>query len=187
MVGGATVAKEEEVKEVDYTKIQSNDYTKLAKVTGGRFLLSTDGLNKLSTMYPFQELRFKCSKAWHDRHVDLKTTTTKEGIWARDWLLHRRSSSPRPPSCGSFTRLPNDSSFLGAHCERWDGDGIWDSNNLYWAPMRAVQGGVWYWMGLNLYSFCDDHSYRMRQYSSIGKWSYFIRCKGTDILVQIHC
>ena len=124
MIGHATVKKESEADEVDYEKIQSDDFTKLSKVVGGRYLLSINGLNQLSTVYNFSQIRIRCSKPYHGRTVDIKTTTTSDGIWAGDWLLHRRTQSPQPPSSGSYARLPEDTSYLGAHCGKWL-DGVW--------------------------------------------------------------
>ena len=194
MVGHATVEKESEAVEVDYRNIQSDDITKLSKVVGGRYLLSIDGLNQLSTVYNFSQVRISCSKPYHGRTFDIMTTTTSDGTWARDWLLHRRSDQPKPPSCGSYARLPEDTSYLGANCEKWR-DGEWYYNHLYVAPIGAWDGArttttttttttrdvfsridLWYHVSLEggRNQLCDDYTDHPH-FSSVGHWSYYMR------------
>ena len=177
MVGHATVEKESERYEVDYEKIQSDDFTKLSKVVDGRYLLSINGsgLNQLSTVYEFSQIRFRCNKPYHGRTLDIKTTTTSDGIWARDWLLHRRTYSPRPPSCGSYARLPEDTSYLGANCQKWN-RGLWYVQHLYDYPMFARVEGLEYYVNLEggRSDYCDDN-HQHPHYSTIGHWSYYVR------------
>ena len=175
MVGHATVEKESEKREVDYQKIQSDDFTKLSKVVGGRYLLSTVGLNQLSSVYEFAQIRIQCSKPYHRRTLDIMTTTNSKGRWARDWLLGRRSAEPQPPSCGSYERLAQDTSYLGNHCNMWL-DETWWNNMVYFDPMEAYVGGVSY-VGVNLYGgddFCDDNS-NHPHFNNVGQWSFYVR------------
>ena len=179
MFGHATVEKESEAEEVYYTKIQSDDYSRLSNVVGGRYLLSTNGINQLSTAYNFTQIRIRCSKPYHGRTLDIVTTTTSKGTFARDWLLRRRSEYLKPPSCGSYERLPQDTSYLGGHCEDWEDsakDGVWNYNHLYYYPMEAFDGNVWHEVSLlgDRYDWCDDDDDHPH-YSNVGKWSYFIR------------
>jgi len=137
-------------------------------------LLSIDGLNQLSTVYNFSQIRISCSKPWHGRTLDIKTTTTSEGTWARDWLLQRKTKSSRPPSCGSYARLPEDTSYIGANCHKWY-QGKWWINQLYDDPLGAHDGDVWY--GLDLHDgrdWCDDDCIHPH-FSSVGQWSFFVR------------
>ena len=137
MVGNAVVHKESEAKEVDYHTIVRDDYSQLQKVTSGRFLLSTKGLNSLYDVTPFTEVRYSCNKVYHGRRLHLKTV----GDDVVQWLLKRRSKSPKPASCGGYQRLVNDTSFIGAQCGKWYG-GKWSQQYLYDRPMAARDDGT---------------------------------------------
>ena len=78
MVGNAVVKREEEAIEVGWEKIRSDEYSELAKVTSGQYLLSTKGLNTLYDLQPFTEIRFDCHKLSHGLRVHLKTTTNEK-------------------------------------------------------------------------------------------------------------
>jgi len=171
MFGHATIETEDERHDVDYRRIQSSDITQLSNVTAGRFLLSTQGLNKL---FPFQELRIKCSKAYHGRTVDIKTAKNKIGRWVVERFLHKQMPVLQPPSCGSFTALATDSSFIGGHCDKWTG-GRWFFDNLYEYPMYAAGEKLLYTISLLAgRAECDDNIYHPH-YTSVGQWSYFVR------------
>ena len=117
MVGRATVEKESEADEVDFMKIRSDDFTKLSKVVGGRYLLSIDGINQLSIVYDFSQIRFRCNKPYHGRTLDIKTTTTSVTFKTsrpppsctqpRIIILTRRPSCLRPTSPSTFSHRTN--------------------------------------------------------------------------------
>ena len=157
MVGHATIEKESESREVSFGQIHSNDYSRLSTVLGGRYLLSTNGINQLSTMYNFTQIRIRCTKPYHRRTLDIMTTTTSKGTWARDYLLQRRSRLPLPPSCGSYERLPQDTSYLGAHCEEWV-KGAWKYNELYYNPMYAQNTVLRFPENRGQYEYCMQNN-----------------------------
>ena len=72
MFGHATVKSESEAEEVDYETIKSDNFTQLSNVVGGRYLLSMDGLNQLSKVYDFTQIRIRCTKPYHGRTLDIK-------------------------------------------------------------------------------------------------------------------
>ena len=149
-------------------------------------MLSQHGLNQLSTVHNFTQIRITCSKPSHGRRLDIMTTTTTNGIWARDWMLARVNHNYAPPSCGSYERLPQDSSYIGSHCERWRGE--YENERWFNAPIYSVlimarhqadtqNKWVKYFVSLHGDSFpimCDDDGTRSH-ISSIGKWSFYLR------------
>ena len=132
MVGNAMIRENKEAKGFDVEAISHDDYAYLGKVVSGRFLLSTKGLQSLFKSQPFREIRFYCHKDYHNRRLHLKTNGTE----VVDWLIKRKSWSPKPRACGSFSRLTNDTSYLGGSCMRWDSS-VWNNNDIYDAAMWA--------------------------------------------------
>jgi len=171
MVGSASVKKEEESGEVFYSNILSEDYHQLSNVTTGRFLMD---IVQLATVYPVEEIRFSCSKDYHKRKVNIKTTKTELGKAAVDWLLKRKSWIPKPKSCGSFVPLPDDNSFLGQNCARWE-YATWWHQNLYYYPVIGHDKTHLYAIALDyVHAVCDDVAKRP-SYSNIGQWNWYVR------------
>ena len=175
MVGNAVVNKKSEAKEVEYTRIEHEDYKRLQEVTTGRFLLSTNGLNSLFETGIFTEIRFDCYKPYHRRRLHLKT----KGSFVLEWLLRRRTKTPVPASCGTFSTLEGDNSYIGGDCRRWR-DRKWWNHDIYSLPMIADDDrtGNHYWLSLNYNTYqalwCDDYT-RNPMFNNIGNWSIYIR------------
>ena len=175
MVGSAIVKQDYDAEDFDYRKIQSNDYTQLNKVTTGKYLLSTKGLNSLYDENPFTEVRFDCKKPYHKRRLHLKTNTTDVLLW----LLQRRSEDPKPPSCNTFTTLEGDNSYLGGDCQRWY-RGKWGEHEVYHLPIWGFtfHPPLAYDLSLNYTKFnallCDDGKGH-QNFRNIGYWSYYVR------------
>ena len=179
MVGRAVVDKEEDAYLLDYKSIRQDDFTTLHQVTTGRYLLSVKGLGALYDKSAFSEIRFDCKKRSHGRRLHLKT----KGSEILMWLLKRRSENPRPPSCGSYSRLDGDTSIIGGDCRKWWkwGHHAWNDQEIYNLPMQWIDKRVnWYcYIGLNYkdYShlYCDDDESNPGQFSDKGEWQFFIR------------
>jgi len=177
MIGHAVVKREWEAREFHgYEKIQSDEYSELAKATSGRYVLSTEGLNSLYDLQPFTQIRFYCHKPYHGRTLDIKTTS-KELV---PWLL-QRTSWPQPASCGSYLRLNNDTSYLASHCESWQNK-KWNLNNMYDSPFYHSSYSGSHGFGLHYYPLtfdtscsCDDYWAYNPHYSEVGEWAWYVR------------
>ena len=176
MVGRAVVEREVDAKLVDWKTIRQDEYSSVHQVTTGRYLLSVIGIQSLYDKSPFSEIRFDCEKPSHGRRLNIKTN----GREILMWLLHRRSISPRPRSCGSFRRLNGDTSIIGGDCRKWDSIGgqVWNYQEIYKMPISATDEHKHY-IGLDYstwpHLYCDDDETNPGKFSDIGKWEFFVR------------
>ena len=169
MVGNAIVKRDEEAKEVEWHKISKDDYTQVGKVVNGRHLLSRTGLRSLFKLHPFTEIRFYCHKKYHGRKLHLKTV----GSDVVDWLIHRRGFPPI--SCGSYHRLPTDTSIIGEDCHRW-WENRWCNSNIYQIPIGADDGSGSYLISLDSLGLsCDDYWTSYHPGINVGEWRWYVR------------
>ena len=170
MVGSDIVEKDSDAAAADYRKLLSDNAYEISRVSSGRFLLSPKGMETLKKFTNFQQIRFRCSKPQsHSRVVDIATSKNSTGLWAVDYLLEKRND--KPPACGSYVQMPDDSSNFGKSCSQWY-QGKWRNDNMYVHPFYINIGSkhnhFFILTGSDMH--CDDTST-----SKVGKWSFYVR------------
>merc|ERR1711962_1924960 len=179
MVGNVKVTNESQVGKVHWKILLSDDSSKLSEVTKNRFLLSSIGLNELQSHTNFTQMRFQCTKQWHNRTFDIFTAPTALGRSVVDYMLERISWANRPVTCNSYLRKKDDTSIMSNHCELWEGAGSPYGRRGWhdWYPHArpyGVLGGIPYKRWISLLQenvLCDDYG-NENGYSSIGEWKY---------------
>ncbi|XP_048579631.1 uncharacterized protein LOC5514058 [Nematostella vectensis] len=116
--GGWTTIKKMIVKNPPITAITGYyDYRKIAYPIPTDTVVAASSLNDLRTDMGFDQMRFYCHKAAVNRVFHIMTNNDELGKQAIRCLIQK--STPWPQACNSFTRLPDDTSFISRNCQYW--------------------------------------------------------------------
>ena len=86
-------------------------------ITSDQMVLAKTAMNELRSHLSFTQLRFHCSKNnGRTFHVTTAANSTGEAVVQ----YFSGQTDDRPSSCGSYVRMENDNSYLGADCKRWE-------------------------------------------------------------------
>ncbi|XP_032237566.2 uncharacterized protein LOC5512335 [Nematostella vectensis] len=138
--GGWTAIKKWEATSNPFsTENTWSDYVRLSDYHDPQYLFSAPTMLKLKQDMGYDQMRFYCYKESVKRVVHIMTNQDEHGYSAVRFLTEY--PSPNPQACESFTRLPDDTSFLSGNCALW-GDLCDGTNNCnYWG--HSAYEGNW--------------------------------------------
>ena len=97
--------------------VYSDSYREmLPKYNSNKQYLKRDGFNQLKIDMGFTQIRFYCYKKKRGRAFHIMTSENVKGANAVRFFT---DSDALRPACGSFTRLPDDTSALANNCDKW--------------------------------------------------------------------
>ncbi|KAL9987324.1 hypothetical protein ACROYT_G001609 [Oculina patagonica] len=143
--------------------------------TNKQYLLQ-NGFNQLKRDMGFTQIRFYCFKKTPGRVFHIMTNKDTKGA---NVIKFFTESDTMPPACGSFTRLPDDNSFLAMNCDKWGypSDGRWGHSDyktnrrLFSRPVVWTDQRLFRMSGNGNYE-CDDNGENV----SLGDtWMVFVR------------
>ena len=161
--------------------IQSNQFKDISSYASGKVRVSIVGLLELKQLIKFTQLRYFCYQKSTGRIFHIMTKRNVAGKTAVRYLIE--NAQTRPPSCGSFERLPDDNSILAAHCNNWGNDGTCSKCNKWGHPNNRYVSRVYntpiFWEGKRHVTFnpnflaCDG--FRKAPLSKGDKWQLLVR------------
>ena len=96
---------------------QSDSYKKvLPNYNSNKQFLLRKGFNQLKIDMGFTQIRFYCFKKKRGRVFHIMTNKEVKGKNAVNFFT---TSNTMRQACGSFTRLPDDTSTLAKNCDKW--------------------------------------------------------------------
>lgn len=165
----------EEETPADILEFIYNNISLLHEVSTRRFLLDGAGFNDLYEILNFTQFRFMCRKQWHGRKIHIVTTDNDVGHSVIEYL--RGNTNKQPNSCGSYTKLADDTSVLSSDCSRWPKWGYPPNK-----PLNRLKSHLFYVKRnehVNLLGRrmeCDDKT--EREYNAThryGEWRFYVR------------
>ncbi|XP_048587149.1 uncharacterized protein LOC5517189 isoform X3 [Nematostella vectensis] len=115
-------------KEPSVSSSKSKDWTVISRYDDNSVHLSIKGLKVLRDLDYFRQLRWYCKMESVGRVLHIATALNETG----DHVVRQMTdtASSRPSACGSFYRLPDDTSIISTNCMKWDSDNNrWKGNN----------------------------------------------------------
>jgi hypothetical protein len=142
----------------------------------------------------FHQIHFYCHKKSVGRVVSIMTKNDTAGQQVVRYFTDDAFASSKafPAACGSFDRLPEDTSFLGQKCSKWGRDssgstdvGKWGGKDFY-GPVRIVgrpfqivssptYGFAYQKIPSNDYRLCDDALFAPEPSQAGDKWQISVR------------
>ena len=156
------------VKELYDTVVNGNgQISSLSEAPGGRFLLSSALLGRLSEYTGFKEVRVRCFKPWHGR--------TAHFVMKGEYLMKALFQSAHIGGiCGhdAIRFLPDDNSVAGSLQCTLLKSGYGGSLNIYSNLLWATDTMVFH-LVQNRFE-CDDYILQSG-FQQAGTWQYYIR------------
>ncbi|XP_048585299.1 uncharacterized protein LOC116601179 [Nematostella vectensis] len=165
-------------------RIESSDYHSISNYTNGMVFVKVPAIRQLKAIMPFAQMRWRCHKKNVGRTLDIMTTNDSAG-W--NVITHFLSDPDIfPAACNSFTRLPDDDSFLAKNCAKWGNSGsatLIDKWGRYSnkGDFRIFNNAIvweneYYFTGTAPNLFCDDFTGATYKETSIGDtWELYVR------------
>lgn len=117
----------------------------------------------------FHQIRFRCYKKSVDRVVDIMTKNNTAGQQVVRYFTDDQYAETKfPVACGSFDRLPQDTSVLAQNCSKWGQDLAKNYNVNKWGffkrqGTRRIGTRPFAIGGNSMHGFgCDEHSAAIR-------------------------
>ncbi len=167
-------------------KFLEQPFLKWKSLTGfdasGNYMILPTALRNSSILSSDPQFRFKCKLARRKNTLHLMTARNSRGRAVVRWLT--ANSKARPDACKSYTRLPDDSSYLSRHCRAWGGQtGKWGidgtSENSRFTDHLAYIYGTAHWNIFNNrnkpYRFECESQLQSRVIGKGDVWEIFVR------------
>ena len=154
------------------TNFVANSLSHLFSLNGS-IALKTSQLKELQNIINFKQLRFYCHKKSHGRYLDIATALSISGYKVVDYFTNKTHN--RPHACGSYYRLPIDSSQMSQQCSNWT-IGAW-AHDFVPREWRLFDHPFYIHAELHYVIFhgrfeCDDWD---GAYDSSDRWKIFVR------------
>lgn len=170
-----TSAKLKLKKETNYQQIR--DYT------NNNQRIDVNAISQLQRGLEFRQIRYFCYRRSVGRRLHIMTTMDSHG----DDVLRYFISDPRaqPTACGSFVKLPDDTSILASHCQKWGHDGqsaecnkwgYYVHNGTYRIYQKpAFWHEKYYYSIIPTHLLCDENETDNQMLSIGDSWKVFVR------------
>ncbi|XP_028518395.1 uncharacterized protein LOC114576277 [Exaiptasia diaphana] len=158
--GGWTLIKQAKINSTSprqHGVITSTNYRDISNWRDIRYVMKSPQLQELRLAMGFHQLRFRCFKNRPGRTIHIMTTNDTAG---RKVLDHFLLDATWPTACTTFQKLPDDTSILSDHCNRWG-----DIGNLnHWGKRfnygdRRIYNRPFYWANKHSIAFYPENTY----------------------------
>ncbi|KXJ23475.1 hypothetical protein AC249_AIPGENE7229 [Exaiptasia diaphana] len=122
--GGWTLIKQAKLNSTSphqYGRFVSSEYQAISNSRDIRQMIETAALQQLRLPMGFHQIRFRCHKYSTGRTFHIMTNNDTAGHKVLDHFL---ITATWPTACGSFVRLPDDTSILSRNCDKWGSNSI---------------------------------------------------------------